>query len=95
MKRGGDNGNPLLKNIPCLLAICEWVSKKIDEQNTPLAMTFTIELLKELFYKGDRNKKDCNPNGRAGKPKSPVKRIREGSNCPTIINTDMEDQMNW
>jgi len=71
MKRGGDNGNPLLKNIPCLLAICEWVSKKIDEQNAPLAMIFTIELLKELFYKGDRNKKRLQPEWKSWKTEAP------------------------
>ena len=86
MKQGPENESPLFKNIPCLLSICEFVSEKLGEVTSPSpkTMILTIDILKGMFYKGVKRNKVNNQFGCKGMPK-----------CPTIVNNDMEDQMEW
>jgi len=54
MKQGQENQTVILSHcaIPTLLAICEFVAKKMGEPVTPLVMIYTIDTLKDMFYKG-------------------------------------------
>ena len=69
MKQGQENVATILNDtsIPTLLAICEFVSERLGEAVSPLTMTYTIAMLKGMFYKGKGRKKKINsPNGRRG-----------------------------
>ena len=82
MKKGPENESPLFKNYPCLLAICEYVAEKLGEEVNPKTMLRTIKALKDNFNPGERRKKK--PGNKWG-----------CKGCPTIVNNDMENQINW
>ncbi len=77
-KVGTEQGAILLRenSLPTLLAICEYTADKMGQENTIGNMIFTINTLKNIFYKGQGTKRiyKGNPYGCKGKPKKGERR---------------------